>query len=133
MRNLNKELQRKLTLTSDKKSDGDIGEARALKFLRQHNLSLVDKNYRTKMGEIDLIMFDGQQIVFVEVKLRRSARFGFAQEQVTTSKQLKIIKSAQYFLLKHKKWQQFPARFDIVAINQKNATPEWLQGAFQLQ
>ena len=133
MRNLTKELLKKLNLTSNKKSDGDLGEALALNFLRQHNLLLVEKNYRTKMGEIDLIMFDGQQIIFVEVKLRRSTHYGFAQEQVTSSKQLKIIKTAQYFLLKHKKWQQFPARFDIVAINQKNATPEWLQGAFQLQ
>jgi putative endonuclease len=131
--NLNKDWLKKLLSKTSSKNAGELGEERALTFLKANGLILVAANYRTKMGEIDLIMLQDNVLVFVEVKLRSSSRYGSAEEQVTHSKQLKIIKTAQYFLLKHKKWQQFPARFDIVAINNQHAPPIWIKDAFQLQ
>jgi putative endonuclease len=129
----NKGWLKKLFSKNSALNAGELGEQRALDFLRANGLKLVSANFRGKMGEIDLIMLEDDVLVFVEVKLRGSDRYGSAQEQVTYAKQLKIIKTAQYFLLKHKKWQQFPARFDIVAINNQHASPTWIKDAFQLQ
>ncbi|CAM8662374.1 COG0792 Predicted endonuclease distantly related to archaeal Holliday junction resolvase [Oxalobacteraceae bacterium] len=94
---------------------GRDAEARALAFLQQQGLTLIEKNFRCRAGEIDLIMHDVQTLVFIEVRSRKNQHFGGAAASVGPVKQQRLWRSASFYLLKFPKP---PAcRFDLVAID----------------
>lgn len=102
---------------------GDAGEQQALQHLQQAGLTLVQRSYLCKGGEIDLIMQDRTSLVFVEVRTRASAQFGGALASVTPAKQRRMVHAAQVYL---KSLRTEPAcRFDLVAI--ENGKINWLQ------
>ncbi|TFW16154.1 YraN family protein [Duganella callida] len=107
---------------------GRLGEDRALAHLEAHGLTLVERNFLCKSGEIDLIMLDGPLLVFVEVRRRASARFGGAVYSVTPAKQQRLLRAAQYYLLRHK--IPPPCRFDVVAIDEHKLS--WIQNALEM-
>jgi len=115
---------------------GQQAEQQALNFLQQQGLKLVARNYRCRQGEIDLIMNDQQTLVFVEVRYRKTQHYGSSAESVTTTKQKKIIHTAEHYLL-HKVATQTPAcRFDVVAIYPSGETQnslqfDWIKHAFE--
>lgn len=107
---------------------GTAAEQQACVYLQQQGLILIKRNYQTRCGEIDLIMHDQTELVFVEVRYRRQARYGHALETVTTKKQHKIILAAQSYLQTYPAHASLPCRFDVVAI-----TPDqchWIRHAF---
>lgn len=112
---------------------GDKAEDAALKTLQTHGLTVVHRNYRCRVGEIDLICEHGRSLVFVEVRYRRNGSHGLAAETVNRRKQGKIIRAAQQFLQRHPAWSQRPMRFDVVAIQGpgERMALEWIQDAFQ--
>ena len=115
------------------KTIGDQAEAIARKHLEQQRYQFVEANYRCRFGEIDLIMKNKHSLVFIEVKFRRSDRYGHAQEMVTPSKQRKLITAAEYFLVNHSEYQNCACRFDVVAIeydNSRNLVINWIENAF---
>lgn len=89
---------------------GDQGEDLALRYLAKKGYALVERNYRTRYGEIDLIVCDEKALVFVEVKLRRGTGFGDPLEAVTRRKQAKVRLMAERYLAE--KGEDFAARFD---------------------
>lgn len=109
---------------------GDLAEQQALQFLEEAGLRLIERNYRCRYGELDLIMGEGDTVVFVEVRYRRSSRFGGAAASVDHRKQRRLIATAQHFLQSHKTLRRRPARFDMVAVTEPNAL-EWIQNAFE--
>ena len=115
----------------NRKATGDHAEQLACDFLQQHGLQLLTRNYRCRRGEIDLIMRDGDSLVFVEVRYRHRTAFGTAAETVSNSKQARIIHCANCYLTQQRAWNE-PARFDVVCIegglHQRRV--EWLQSAF---
>lgn len=113
------------------KAQGDYHEKQALAYLKKRGLTLVQQNFYSRFGEIDLIMLDAKQLVFIEVKARSQSHFAEAAEAVTTSKQQKIIRTALYFLQTHPQYQQHHCRFDVIAITlDPKAKIQWLQNAF---
>ncbi|MCC6916797.1 YraN family protein, partial [Nitrosomonas sp.] len=80
---------------------GSDAEQRAAIFLQQQKLTLLESNYRCRFGEIDLIMQEGNTVVFVEVRMRSGNRFGGAAASITTAKQLKLIRAARHYLAMH--------------------------------
>ncbi|GAB2858486.1 YraN family protein [Pseudoduganella ginsengisoli] len=104
---------------------GQAGEDRALEYLSSHGLTLVERNFRCKVGEIDLIMQDWQNLVFVEVRRRDSRDFGGALASVTPVKQRRMVRAAQFYLLRYKKLP--PCRFDVIAIDGDSL--QWLRNA----
>jgi putative endonuclease len=104
------------------------GENRALDHLRQHGLTLVERNFLCKGGEIDLIMRDGAHLVFVEVRRRADSRHGGAAASITPAKQQRLIRAAQYYLLRLKPLP--PCRFDVVAIDGERLS--WLRNVLQM-
>ena len=109
---------------------GKYQEDRALDYLNNQGLSLVERNYHGRYGEIDLIMKMGKTVVFVEVRYRKSSYFGTALESVGYQKQQKIIKTAQYYLQKHQLTDKIGTRFDVIAMSQGHL--EWIKDAFSL-
>lgn len=115
---------------------GANAEAQAEAFLHEQGLVTRTKNYRCKLGEIDLIMLQktglGTTFVFVEVRLRTNKRFAPAVETVDYRKQQKIIRTATRFLQEQRLFDKVACRFDVVALDQTGTTPpiQWIQNAF---
>jgi len=97
------------------KTRGDIGEDIAVKFLKNKGFEIIDRNYRTRNGEIDIIAKDKDSLVFIEVKFRKNAEFGQPYEFVDKKKKNKLIKAIKYYLLK-KHLHNINYRLDIVSI-----------------
>lgn len=111
---------------------GEAAEKQANRYLQDKGLRLVDRNVRTPHGEIDLVMLDHDTMVFVEVRYRKSGRYGLAEETVTRGKQQKLIRSAQWFLQQNNEHSGRSCRFDLVAITGDNQAgdPNWITNAF---
>jgi len=95
---------------------GKIGEEEASKYLKAKGYRIRERNYRTPLGEIDIISEYMNNIIFVEVKTRSSDKFGYPGEAVNIIKQKKIIKNALNYLTKYHLWQ-INSRFDVILIN----------------
>lgn len=112
----------------DRQGRGQAAEQRAAELLTSAGLKEITRNYRVRGGEIDLIMRDGDQLVFVEVRFRSRRDYGGAAASVTATKQARLTVAAQHYLLK---LRTLPAcRFDVVAL-QADAPPQWIRDAFQ--
>ncbi|WP_424192926.1 YraN family protein [Ampullimonas aquatilis] len=109
---------------------GDQGEDAALVYLQQQGLRLLERNWRCKAGEIDLIMQDDATLVFVEVRRRKNDRFGGAAASVTWHKQQKLIRAAQWYL--QQAGAEPACRFDVLAWQDDVAQPDWQRNAFEL-
>lgn len=113
-------------------AQGTAAEDLALRYLEARGLTLVMRNFRCRTGELDLIMRDGEHLVFVEVRSRRHARYGTPAESVTRTKQQRLLRAATLYL--QRQCLDLPCRFDVVAILHAEGEPqvEWIRDAFQL-
>jgi putative endonuclease len=115
------------------KQRGDHAEQQALQYLQSFGMSLIQQNFHSRRGEIDLIMSDQDCLVFIEVRYRKTDKYGSAVESVDSRKQSRIIHAAQSYIQKNiTPYRNY--RFDVIAI-----TPEydknslvWIKDAFQL-
>jgi putative endonuclease len=98
----------------DNRQRGKMGESIALEFLNKKNYAIVTTGFRSRFGEIDLIMKNKEFLVFVEVKTRKNASFAYAREYVNKKKQRKIIATANYWLMKRP--TKLQPRFDVIEI-----------------
>lgn len=94
---------------------GQRGEDAAIEHLKQHGYTILDRNFRSRFGEIDVIAWDGEYVAFIEVKARKDYAFGTPREAVNWHKQQTIIKCAEYWLFKNKR-VGVPVRFDVVEV-----------------
>lgn len=101
----------------------------ALEYLEKQNIKILEKNFRCKIGEIDLICRDSDYLVFVEVKFRRSNAMGFPEEAVDIRKIKKICKVSDYYRMIRKIKDDAKIRFDVIAI--KGEEISWIKNAFE--
>ncbi|NMC75102.1 MAG: YraN family protein [Geobacteraceae bacterium] len=118
---------------SDNKTLGMRGEEIALQFLKKLRFRVLETNYRCKCGEIDIIARDGSELVFVEVKTRRTSSYGPPQLSVTPFKQRQISKVALTWLSKNGLMEK-NARFDVIGVLLRDNGPlvEHINNAFDL-
>lgn len=110
---------------------GKISERVACDYLEHHGLQLIAANYQCKCGEIDLIMQDGEILVFVEVRYRKDDDYGDGIATVTKFKQHKIIKAAIYYLQQHDLYDKVSCRFDVVGSSGGDGdSVQWIKDAF---
>lgn len=95
---------------------GKAQESKAARYLASQGLKLLCRNYRSRHGEIDLIMADSNTLVFVEVRYRRSEQFGGAINSVTAAKQKRIRLTAAHYLQSHPRLQTSICRFDVIGL-----------------
>jgi len=120
-------------MQSKQQKFGEKSENLAAWYLKQNGYKIIEQNYRNRMGEIDIIAQDRKTIVFVEVKSRRSVRYGSPKFAVTPKKQRTISRVALYYL-KTTQQTDAKARFDVVAIISNRDEPqiEIVKNAFDL-
>lgn len=112
---------------------GNRAEEEAQSYLAKRGLILRERNYRCKMGEIDLIMSDGEALVFVEVRSRSNPTYGSALESVNYRKQQRLIQAAKHYLQKKRIGERLACRFDVVSIEPgagNNKIIQWVPNAF---
>lgn len=110
---------------------GAEAENAAADFLRNAGLIIVEQNFNTKLGEIDLVAKDGQMLVFVEVRYRKQSTFGTGVESVTVHKQKRIIKAAKIYLQKHFGPKEPACRFDVIGVHGRPFQFNWIENAFE--
>ena len=108
----------------DRAELGALGERLAAKYLEKKGYRILERNFRCRMGEIDLIALRGSDLVFTEVKLRKDASHGEAREFVTASKQRKLLMTAEYYLSARPWAQELQARFDVIEVYAPQGTEE---------
>ena len=111
------------SVRSDRQRTGDAAEDAALSYLRDRGLELVERNFRCKGGEIDLIMREGETLVFIEVRARAGDSHGGAAASITPAKQRRLVIAAQHYLQRYR----FPpaCRFDVIAL--EGGRMDWLR------
>jgi putative endonuclease len=111
---------------------GDAGEDLAAAALKKRGYKILERNYVTPLGEIDLIARQGKTMVFIEVKTRKGDRFGAPQEAVSAAKQARLRRLADYYLKQKRLGQDVLLRFDVVGITLTEDAPrvEIIQNAF---
>ncbi|MGC1854997.1 MAG: YraN family protein [Candidatus Aquirickettsiella sp.] len=130
-----------MTTFIDTKKLGNQIEALVCDYLQQQKLKLVARNFRCRLGEIDLIMYDQSILVFIEVRYRQHRNFGSSLESVNFIKQNKIIKTAEYYLSSKQLSEKIACRFDVVGVEPTteklskiskldSAQVEWIKNAF---
>lgn len=114
------------------KAVGDAAETKALTWLQRQGLNLVQRNYRCRQGEIDLIMRDGEFLVFIEVRQRTQATHGAASETVTLRKQRRLIMAARHFIVNHNISADQCMRFDVIGLgpHKESGAVDWIPNAF---
>lgn len=99
-----------------RKGQGDAAEERACRHLEGSGLTIVERNFRTRGGEIDIIARKGDVLVFVEVRSREVPDFGTPEESVTPAKRRRIVAAVRHYLSKVPPYSWREARFDVIAI-----------------
>ena len=107
---------------------GVDSEALAADFLRDRGLTILERNYRCRLGEIDLVARDGATTVFVEVRRRASRAFGGAAESITPAKRAKLIRAARHYLSRLR--DEPRCRFDALLIDGEPPRIDWIRDAF---
>lgn len=108
---------------------GDNAERLALEFLQSQGLQWVCANFRCKVGELDLVMRDGEALVIVEVRFRQSEQFGGALASITRQKQARIVAATQHYVIINR-LSHCAIRFDVVAVS-GDGRIHWIKNAFQ--
>ncbi len=113
---------------------GDHYETAAVQLILKSGLRVLQRNYRCKAGEIDIVAADGRTLVFIEVRARRPGRFGGAAATVDARKQRKLRSAALHFLQRRDPGNNHPCRFDVITFEPRQsgaaATPRWIRSAF---
>ena len=126
---------RKKTQRYSNRDVGNKWESAAESFLHNRGLKTWKRNFYSRFGEIDLIMKDGNSLVFVEVRFRGNNRFGDGAATVTAHKQARLVRTARYYLCLHPRYSQIPCRFDVVSISNQDGEAQfhWIKNAFETE
>lgn len=121
-----------LNKASPKQIKGQEIESLVCQYLQDQGLQLLIRNFRCRLGEMDWIGLDKDQLMFLEIRFRRNTSFGGGAASVDFRKQQKLIKTAKFFLRTHPNFTKHSCRFDVVAVTLKDNTPqiEWIPNAF---
>lgn len=114
----------------DAQATGKAAEDAAWRMLAARGLQLLARNFRSRQGEIDLVVQDRDSIVFVEVRYRRQERYGSAAESVDRRKRARLIACAQHYLQLHPLAARMHCRFDVVTVTGMDGTIDWIRNAF---
>ncbi len=122
-----------MKITTLTKQSGKRAEDIAAEYLTEQKVKLVTRNFHSRFGEIDLIGFEQEILLFIEVRYRKNEHFLAAVETIDQHKCKKIIITSEYYLNKHKKYQSYLCRYDVITLTGALDQPviQWIKNAFQ--
>jgi len=130
--------QRRATGQEGTLARGHQAETLAARHLSRKGLRLLERNVRAGRGEIDLILLDGETLVFAEVRARKDGARVQAAESITAAKRRKLTETAERLLAVRPEWRQRPCRFDVIAVSlppahtaDREPAIDWIRDAFQ--
>lgn len=125
--------ERKQALVSPSQKLGGHYEELVCAYLQEAGLRLLERNYLSRHGEIDIICLDRNTLVFVEVRFRRKQKHGHALETVNLRKQRKLVQTAKVYLQRKRLYGEMACRFDVVGVVMEDDKPvyHWIRNAFQ--
>ena len=113
------------------KKVGDKGEERAVRFLEQKGYEIIERNWRTRSGELDIIAYKNETIVFFEVKTLPHGTLDMIKRELNHQKLERILKTSKRFLLKHREYNNSYVRFDVIVIDMPGLEPVYhIENAF---
>ena len=113
------------------KTVGNDGENRAAAFLESKGFSIIERNWRTNRGEIDIIAYKNDTLVFVEVNTLPNGTLDMIQRELNYQKRERILKTSKRFLLKHRQYSNSYVRFDVIVIDMPGLEPVYhIENAF---
>ncbi len=118
----------------DRRAIGAAAEDVAAAYLQAHGVQLLFRNYRRRLGELDLVGRTGDVLLIVEVRTRSSNAYGGAAASVNGAKRRRIVRAAEQLLQRHARLSELRARFDVIVVSDlASASPQvqWLRGAFE--
>lgn len=115
-----------------RRNRGNNAEAVVLRAAEQQGWRCLERNFNSRMGEIDLVLASAQELVIVEVRYRGTDAYGSATATVTPRKQARIIAATRWYLAKHPIYADYPIRFDVVGVTPDGAL-DWIEDAFQVE
>jgi putative endonuclease len=115
---------------TDRQRLGAAAEERAAQLLRQAGYAIVARNFRCRMGELDIIARRGGLLIIAEVRLRSSAAFGGPAASISAAKRARIVRAARYLLLRQPRLANLALRFDTLLLSSSSGPIEWIEGAF---
>jgi len=120
-------------LKAEQLQRGAAAEDLAAKYLEARGLSVIGRNLRCKVGELDLVCLDGEVLVIIEVRQRARTDFGGALASVTWRKRRKLIRATQFYWQRQAGWRSRTLRFDVVALQGELGAQEitWIKDAFR--
>lgn len=113
----------------NKRKFGELQEEKAALFLQERGYFILERNFYSSSGEIDLIATEGEYLCFIEVRYRTNSLYGFPEESITPKKQKRIVKTAEYYRMKYKIAFDTPCRFDVLCLLNEEIT--LYQNAFE--
>ena len=117
-------------VTAARNQLGSVAEERAAQHLQQHGFSILERNFRCRTGELDIIARRQRLLVIAEVRLRSGNQFGGAAASITHAKQSRILRAARYFLICRPQLRTLTVRFDTLLLNSQDGPIEWIESAF---
>ena len=110
---------------------GNEGENRAAAYLVSKGFEIIERNWRTKLGEIDIIAYKNDVLVFVEVKTLPNGTLDMIQRELNNQKRQRILKTSKRFLLNHRQYSNSYVRFDVIVIDMPGLEPVYhIENAF---
>jgi putative endonuclease len=124
-----------MPVTVTTKELGLRGEQEAARLLKKRGYKILEKNFRSRLGEVDIVAREGETIVFVEVKTRASENFGSPKEAIDTRKRRRIIRASLDYLNRSRAYGDRGIRFDVVTVEKKGGrfTAELMKNAFEAE
>ena len=113
------------------KDTGKYGEDKAVRYLVRNSYSVIARNWRTRTGEIDIIAFKNDTIVFIEVKTLPNGTLDMIQKELNRQKQERILKTSKRFMINHRQYSNSYVRFDVIVIDMPGFEPVYhIENAF---
>ena len=115
----------------DRQHIGREAEARAVQLLQQAGFTVLARNYRCRMGELDIVARRAQLLVIAEVRLRSRVQFGGAAASITAAKRARIVRTTRYLLRRQPGLARLAVRFDALLLRAPGGPIEWIEAAFE--
>jgi putative endonuclease len=117
-------------VATDQQRSGNAAEQRAAEHLEKSGFEILARNFRCRLGELDIVARRGRLLIVAEVRLRTDSRFGGAAASITRTKQNRVVRATRYLMASNPRFATMKVRFDTLLLDATDGAIEWIEAAF---